>query len=214
MVLRPSRALIYPMALVAVVVAWWAGVERWGNWAELRELWPASVTMVFGSFVAGSTPAGGGAVAFPVFTKVFEIPAADARTFALMIQSVGMTMALLLILSRRIPLSWRIVGASLIGGVPGLVLGSFLPPPPDYLPKLVFSVVIGVFGLAFWLSHFRGRGGEGEGLLPLAYSQARHSSAWTRARATRRCARTCRSWWRCRPSRRARSRGGCSRACG
>ncbi len=49
--------------------------------------------MVFGSFVAGSTAAGGGAVSFPVFTKLLHIPADEARTFGLLIQSVGMTMA-------------------------------------------------------------------------------------------------------------------------
>lgn len=58
--------------------------------------------MLLGSFIAGATPQGGAAVAFPVFTKVFHLPAPDARTFGQMIQSVGMTMAAITILLRRV----------------------------------------------------------------------------------------------------------------
>ena len=67
--------------------------------------------MVFGSLVAGSTPQGGGAVAFPVFTKLLEVPAAAARTFSLSIQAVGMGTATVLIVMRRLPVAWRAVRA-------------------------------------------------------------------------------------------------------
>ena len=43
--------------------------------------------------IAGSTSAGGGAVAFPVMTLMFEISPECARNFSLAIQSVGMTAA-------------------------------------------------------------------------------------------------------------------------
>jgi hypothetical protein len=52
-----------------------------------------TVTMVFGSMVAGATSEGGAAVAFPVMTLVFGIALAVARDFSFMIQSVGMTCA-------------------------------------------------------------------------------------------------------------------------
>ena len=61
-----------------------------------------SLTMTAGSFVAGATPTGGAAVAFPVFTKVLQIPTNEARTFGLMIQSIGMTSAALFILQKRL----------------------------------------------------------------------------------------------------------------
>ena len=68
---------------------------------------------------------GGAAVAFPVFTKVFQIPSADARTFGLMIQSFGMTMASITILLRRTPLMPRVLLWSCVGGAIGVTLGTF-----------------------------------------------------------------------------------------
>jgi uncharacterized membrane protein YfcA len=40
-----------------------------------------SVTMAFGSFIAGATSEGGGAVAFPVMTLLFNIAPSIARDF-------------------------------------------------------------------------------------------------------------------------------------
>jgi hypothetical protein len=52
-----------------------------------------SITMIFGSMVAGATSEGGASVAFPVMTLVFGIAPVVARDFSFMIQSVGMTCA-------------------------------------------------------------------------------------------------------------------------
>ena len=80
------------------------------------------------SFVAGSTPHGGGAVAFPVLTKVFGVPAADARTFSLSIQAVGMGTAavviMLLGLLMRLPWILDLLGA--VAYVVALVLAGLL----------------------------------------------------------------------------------------
>jgi hypothetical protein len=51
------------------------------------------VRLSFGSMIAGGTSLGGGAVAFPVFTKVLHITPYDAKVFSLAIQSVGMSAA-------------------------------------------------------------------------------------------------------------------------
>ncbi|MDJ0901719.1 MAG: hypothetical protein QNJ55_23255 [Xenococcus sp. MO_188.B8] len=59
----------------------------------LLDNWQVALTMVFGSEIAGETSVGGGAVAFPVFTKVLHIAPQDAKLFSLAIQSVGMTAA-------------------------------------------------------------------------------------------------------------------------
>ncbi len=48
-----------------------------------------TITMIFGSMVAGATSEGGGAVAFPVMTLALQIKPAVARDFSLMTQSCG-----------------------------------------------------------------------------------------------------------------------------
>jgi hypothetical protein len=48
-----------------------------------------TITMIFGSMVAGATSEGGGAVAFPVMTLVLKIQPTIARDFSLMTQSCG-----------------------------------------------------------------------------------------------------------------------------
>jgi len=52
-----------------------------------------SLIMAAGSFVAGSTSLGGGAVAFPVMTLAFDVDLVVARDFSLVVQSVGMMAA-------------------------------------------------------------------------------------------------------------------------
>ncbi len=61
--------------------------------AYIQNHWEISLTMVFGSLIAGATSEGGGAVAFPVFTKLLHISPQEATVFSLAIQSVGMTAA-------------------------------------------------------------------------------------------------------------------------
>lgn len=84
---RTRAALLVP---ITITVAWLLYVTLAGQWPRVTDRWVATITMMFGSFVAGSTPQGGGAVAFPVFTKVLQIPPEVARTFTLCIQTVGM----------------------------------------------------------------------------------------------------------------------------
>lgn len=124
-----------------------------GQWFLFADFWPASVTMVFGSFIAGSTPAGGGAVAFPVFTKVLGVDTATARTHALMIQSVGMTMASIFILSRGIPIYRRVVKWACLGGAIGMIAGTFYLRLPDPYPKVLFTAVVLAFGTNFAFCH-------------------------------------------------------------
>ncbi|BBN83023.1 hypothetical protein PA25_30080 [Pseudoalteromonas sp. A25] len=84
--------------LIAFLLLW--------DMTALLSSWKTSLTMLFGSFVAGSTPLGGGAVAFPVFTKVLQVSADEARVFSLFIQSVGMAFAALYFISRRVFIDW------------------------------------------------------------------------------------------------------------
>ena len=79
-------------------------------WA-MHKHWPISLTMIFGSFIAGATSEASGAVVFPVFTKILAIPAAHAKLFSLATQSIGMGSALftLLLLRIRVCFGWCLV---------------------------------------------------------------------------------------------------------
>lgn len=64
--------------------------------------------MALGSFVAGSTFLGGGAVAFPAMTKLLSATPEAAKQFSLLIQSVGMTSASIVIILCRSNIPWRV----------------------------------------------------------------------------------------------------------
>jgi hypothetical protein len=79
-----------------------------------------SITMIFGSFVAGGSSEGDGAIAFPVMTLVFKIHTAEARNFSVAIQNIEMTAATLWIIARKIPLEKTYPKLAAIGGRPVL----------------------------------------------------------------------------------------------
>ena len=136
----------------AVTAVWLAVVSATGAWDRVGEHAIAAITMVFGSFVAGSTPQGGGAVAFPVFTKGLEVPAEVARSFSLCIQAVGMTSASAAIILGKRQVVWRAVAIGVPAGVVGLCATLFLagdrsrPFWPSTLPgpyvKVTFTLVV------------------------------------------------------------------------
>src|SRR6056297_726333 len=143
---KPTLKLYWITALV-IVSAWTATMSLLNWWAMFSETWPISLTMVFGSFIAGATSEGGGAVAFPVFTKLFDIEPADAKVFSFFIQSVGMTMAGLFIYLKKIPVLWNVIFAALSGGVIGLITGELFMVIPNPYPKLLFTFIAGIFAL-------------------------------------------------------------------
>lgn len=102
-----------------ITLIWLIGNTAFGMWPRVLDNWVATVTMVFGSFVAGSTPQSGGAVAFPVFTKGLGISSEVARTFALCIQTVGMGSATLVLLIRRV----HVDKFALKCGIPAALVG-------------------------------------------------------------------------------------------
>jgi len=107
---------------------------------------------VFGSFIAGATSEGGGAVAFPVFTKALHIPPQDAKVFSLAIQSVGMTAASLLIIIMRLPVEWRIIRWASLAGVPGIIIGAawLAPQLPPAVIKMSFTVMVSSFAFTLF----------------------------------------------------------------
>lgn len=119
---RRRLALIFP---IVVTVTWFLAVLLTGNFGRVWDNIVAAPTMLVGSFVAGSTPQGGGAVAFPVFTKGLGVPSEVARTFSLAIQSIGMVAASVAILVRRRAISVPAVLWSLPAALIGLFVGLY-----------------------------------------------------------------------------------------
>ena len=143
------------------------GFIGWATWlivvgptealGSVYRYWEVTSTMMFGSFVAGSTALGGGAVAFPVFTKILHVSPFDAKVFSLMIQSIGMGAATLLIILKKIKIEWNIVVLSTISGALGIFVGSaYLSPllPPTII-KLFFTVLLSSFGITLLLLNYK-----------------------------------------------------------
>jgi uncharacterized protein len=135
---------------LAVFYGVWLGLNAGLDlWQETRDHWPIALAMTLGSFVAGSTPMGGGTVGFPILVLLFDQPAGLGRNFGFVIQSIGMTSASIFILCRRTPIEGRILLWSMAGSASGLLAGTFLVVPfiPDALVKLIFACVWMSFGL-------------------------------------------------------------------
>ncbi len=147
---------------VAVAVIWAIFVTANGHWGRVTDRWIAALTMVFGSIVAGSTPQGGGAIAFPVFTKILEVPATVARSFSLCIQTIGMgTAASAIVISGR-KVDWHSIRLLTPSAIIGFLASAWLIGQPDEvfwpstLPgpyvKVTFTIVVAAMALVVWLS--------------------------------------------------------------
>jgi len=119
------------------------------HWQTLREHYGIAVAMAFGSYVAGSTPMGGGTVGFPILVLLFHEPATLGRDFSFAVQSIGMTSASVFILCRRQPLEWVILRWALLGSAIGTPFGIFYVAPwfPNSAIKVLFAVVWASFGV-------------------------------------------------------------------
>ena len=141
-----SRLHIFIILLATVYILWLGYFFIKEQWYLFASYWPMSLTMVLGGVVAGSSAIGGGGVAYPVFTKVLQISPEDARTFSLMIQTVGMGMASVFIWAKGIRVLWRVILITSIGGLLGLVVGTFWLQIPTPYQKLTLTYVMSLFG--------------------------------------------------------------------
>ena len=111
--------------------------------------WPMAITMVFGSLIAGSTPLGGGVLAFPVSVLVLKLSPKEGRALGCMIQSVGMTSASYLLLScKRHLLHAELITYSLLAGTWGIAIGFWLQIPPLMI-NVVFTTVVISFAIVY-----------------------------------------------------------------
>ncbi|MGK7878140.1 MAG: sulfite exporter TauE/SafE family protein [Xenococcaceae cyanobacterium] len=132
-----------------VWTSWLTALGPVQAFTNLVQYWQMTATMIFGSIVAGGTSMGGGAVAFPVFTKVLQIPPQEAKIFSLAIQSIGMTAASIVIVAMGIKIEWRFIRWVSLGGIPGMVLGSYVlfPMLSSDVIKISFTMMVGSFAV-------------------------------------------------------------------
>jgi len=141
-----TRMRNWTVFVTTFLIAWLILIVNCGCASTVRAHWPVTLVMTLGSVVAGSTPMGGGSVAFPILVLAFKRSPASARDFAFLIQSVGMTSALLFMIGRKVWLPGRLLAGSAFGSALGLISGTlwFAPHLPESNVKLLFS--------CFWLS--------------------------------------------------------------
>lgn len=145
---------LWPLLVLTVWIAWVVARPD----VDFDRTWPLGVAMLLGSFVAGATSEGGGAIAFPVMTLLFAIPPAIARDFGLMIQTVGMGAAAAVILVRGTPLATPALRLAAPAGALGLAFGLHYVAPVVSGPavKLFFCALWGAFALAHHHASKRG----------------------------------------------------------
>jgi uncharacterized protein len=144
---------LYYFSYLALVLSCWA-YYMYSNqlFHLLAQQKSVIATMIFGAFVAGSSPEGSAAIAYPVFTLLLDIDPSTTRNFAFAIQSLGMTAASILILNLKIKVDWSYIRYVVTTGVVGLIIGTlyvvpYISPP---LAKLFFVSLWFSFGIVLW----------------------------------------------------------------
>ncbi len=143
---------------VLVWISWYLLAGPLPAFDYIVQHWQITVTMAFGSLIAGATSEGGGAIAFPVFTKLLNVSPQDAKVFSLAIQSVGMCAASLIILALKIKIEWQVIKWVSSGGFLGMLIGAGLISPllSAAFVKMTFTVMVVSFAVTLFLLN-RGR---------------------------------------------------------
>jgi uncharacterized membrane protein YfcA len=146
---RAGRIRWFLLWLLCFYAVWAAIVIAMDAWPLVVQHWGIALAMAAGSYVAGSTPMGGGTVGFPILVLVFDHPAALGRDFGFAIQSIGMTSASIFILCTGRPLERRLLTWAMLGSLLAtpLALVFFAPHVDERVMKMLFAVVWGSFGI-------------------------------------------------------------------
>jgi len=117
------------------------------------------IAMIIGSMIAGSTPLGGGIIAFPVSVIILNFTSTEGRDFSLMIQSFGMSAASFLIFYKKqhliaahTDLLCEFTFFSLIGLVIGMGPVSEVLTP--YTVDIIYTTVVTCLVLVFIYEDF------------------------------------------------------------
>jgi len=138
--------VIYLTLLFLIVATWLFYMITTQSFHLFGQYYPSLITMIGGAFIAGSSPEGSAAIAYPVFTLFLKISPAVTRNFAFAIQSVGMTCASVLILNKGIKVEWNYIKYVTLGGLFGMVFGTY------YIVPLISPPVAKLFFVSLWLS--------------------------------------------------------------
>jgi uncharacterized membrane protein YfcA len=147
---NPAPRLWIWFLWLGLFYAVWSWIVFGGaRWGDVVAHWPIALAMAAGSYVAGSTPMGGGTVGFPILVLLFDQPASLGRDFSFAVQSIGMTSASIFIFARRIPLATAMLRGSILGALVGTPIGIawIAPFVPGVWIKLAFAVVWASFGV-------------------------------------------------------------------
>jgi uncharacterized membrane protein YfcA len=124
---------------------------------SFEAMYPLMIAMVFGSLIAGSTPLGGGVVAFPVAVLAIGFKPSQGRDFSLFIQSIGMTAAAYLIFTRKQDLlkgCGNLLVSSCFFSIIGLVIGFQLKVSP-FIVNIVYTTTVAAFAIVlFYVNWF------------------------------------------------------------
>ena len=147
--LKPFSLRPFFAWLICFYAAWFWLVLSGGYLQTVFDHWPMAAAMAAGSYLAGSTPMGGGTVGFPVLVLLMDMPATLGRDFSFAIQAIGMTSASIFILCQRQELEWPMLRAALPGALLGTPLGILFIAPlaTELFIKLLFAAMWCSFGL-------------------------------------------------------------------
>ena len=155
MIRRKALMIFAPVAIIILMI-WGIYMHATSSWQLFADNWFITVTMIFGSFIAGASSEGGGAIAYPVMTLLFNIEPDVARNFSFAIQSIGMVMASFWILISKIKIEKNYLLITGIGGFIGIVAGSLFIAPyvkPEFAKMMFVSFWLS-FGIALWAVNF------------------------------------------------------------
>ena len=130
-------------------IAWLTAITSLSLWGAALAEWPIALAMIFGSYIAGSTPMGGGTVGFPIIVLLYGEEVSIGRNFSFLIQSVGMSSAAIFILCARRIIAWRLllVSAGTATLVIPLAIWLLVPIVSAPLVKLTFATIWAGFGM-------------------------------------------------------------------
>jgi uncharacterized membrane protein YfcA len=153
------KSKIFTTWYLAALTVWLVLFYIFDSISFLMAHWYYPAMMVGGAFVAGFTPEGGGAVAFPVLSVFLKVDRVLARDFSMMIQSVGMTSASIFLLShpKTVLKEYR----PLLGFIPIALAGTAvgfltLQKIPVYIIQAMFLSLSATFVVAYYVSDHRG----------------------------------------------------------
>ncbi|KAJ7335984.1 hypothetical protein OS493_013350 [Desmophyllum pertusum] len=153
LIVKHRRVLGVAIPCISLQLIWLSCAIKYDFWSLFPDRYYISITMIFGSIIAGMTSEGGASVAFPVLTLAFSIVPSVARDFSLLIQSCGMTAAAFTIFWMRVQLEWHSIIFCSLGGIVGMIIGlEFIDPnltPPQ--KKIGFVCVWFSFAFALFL---------------------------------------------------------------